>query len=282
MMTHDQDNSIEPDWSSFLGRSETAEQYLDPASLSRFLLALGEAPVAEAETVPFMAHWAYFLPAAANGDLGPDGHPRRGGFMPPVPLPRRMFAGGSTTLVEPLALGRPARCTTTILDIKQRTGRSGRLVFVDLERRFEQGGALCVIERQTIAYREQSAAVPPVEPRPGALSGAAKIWTPNEVALFRFSAVTFNAHRIHYDAAYARDEELYPGLVVHGPYTASMLCRLAAERSVRPLRSFSFSAVAPLFVNQPVALLASESGAGLDLTAVRQDGEVAMKATATY
>ena len=269
-------------WQGHVGRVAQTTQYLDATSLERFLAVLG-LPVGEAPaTVPEMAHWAYFLPMTADADIGPDGHLKRGGFMPPVTLPRRMFAGGATRFHRPLAVGAEATCATRIADVTHKAGRAGDLVFVGLERTVSQGGETCLVESQTIVYRDAGARVAPVERSdPAALE--APVWTPSPVHLFRFSAVTFNAHRIHYDAPYAREEEGYPGLVVHGPFTASMLCRLAMrEAAGRRMGEFSFRALAPLFADQPVRLRATPEGNTIKLVALRQDGKTAVSASATF
>lgn len=269
-------------WRSHVGRSETTAQHLDALTLRRFLAVLGEPADTDPDTVPEMAHWAYFLPLTANGDIGPDGHVRRGGFMPPVTLPRRMFAGGATRFLRPLTVGRDTECRTRIADVVHKAGRTGDLVFVELERTLSQAGEACLVENQTIVYREAGGSVAPVERTdPAALEEP--VWTPGPVHLFRFSAVTFNAHRIHYDEPYAKAGEGYPGLVVHGPLTASMLCRLAARAAGgRRMRAFSFRAAAPLFAGQPIRLRTENEGDATSLVAIRQDGQTAVTASATF
>ena len=268
-------------WRAYVGREETVSQYLDAVSLARFLAVLGESVDADTGTVPEMAHWAYFLPMTANDDIGPDGHVRRGGFMPPVTLPRRMFAGGSTSFHRPLRVADEATCRTRIADVTHKAGRSGDLVFVELERTFSQAGDTCAVEKQTIVYRDAGGSVAPVgRTDPAALEEP--VWTPGPVHLFRFSAVTFNAHRIHYDEPYAKAEEGYPGLVVHGPLTASMLCRLAARAAAgRRMSGFSFRAMAPLFADQPIRLRATREEEKVEAVALRQDGQIAVAASAT-
>ncbi len=269
------------EWSAYAGRSETTSQYLDETTLKRFLLVLGESG-ATGGSVPPMAHWAYFLPMTANEDIGPDGHLKRGGFMPPITLPRRMFAAGTTRFLHALSTGKEATCTTRIVDVAHKSGRSGDLVFVETERTIGQSGATCVIERQTIVFRDAGAAVPAVEDSDPAAKDE-PVWMPGPVDLFRFSAVTFNGHRIHYDEPYATTEEGYPGLVVHGPFTASMLCRLAARTAGGArMTEFSFRAAAPLFAGQPVRLRATAEGNIVDAAALRQDGQTAVTARATF
>lgn len=269
-------------WRGHVGRAETTSQRLDAITLKRFLCVLGEPAGADPETVPPMAHWAYFLPMTANEDIGEDGHVKRGGFMPPVALPRRMFAGGATRFLRPLAVGHDAECRTRIADVVHKVGRTGDLVFVELERTLSQAGEACLVENQTIVFRDAGAAVPAVEDSDPAARDES-VWTPGPVDLFRFSAVTFNGHRIHYDEPYATTEEGYPGLVVHGPFTASMLCWLAARTAGGArMTEFSFRAAAPLFAGQPVRLRATADGNTVDATALRQDGQTAVTARAIF
>ncbi len=272
------DGMIE-EYRSYIGSSQRAVQLMDAASLARFAVAAGCPADGHGATVPPMMHWAYFLPVVATHDLGEDGHYRRGGFMPPVSLPRRMFAGGRTEFLAPLDVGVEASCVTTIRDVAHRMGRSGELVFVEVERQIEQEARMRLIETQTIVYR-QAGSSSPVIPAPTPPTGV--VWQPNTVELFRFSAVTFNAHRIHYDQPYARNVEFYPDIVVHGPFTAMKLCVLACQGARHPMRSFSFSAQAPLFVGQPVRLRREEVDDGYDLFADRCDGVIAMKAKVTF
>jgi 3-methylfumaryl-CoA hydratase len=224
---------------------------------------------------PPLGHWAYFNDAVAPSQIGPDGHPKRGGFLPPVELPRRMFASATFQFAAPLTLSAPAELTQTIADIRERSGRTGALVLVDVERRLSQAGALKLTETQTIVYREAGEPTPPV-PETGA-GGEGELWSPNTVDLFRYSAATFNSHRIHYDRNYTQGEEGYPDLVVQGPLTAAKLCDLATRIAGARLTAFSFRALAPLFVSQPVRLRAGD-----DLNtvvAVRCDGQIAVAAT---
>jgi 3-methylfumaryl-CoA hydratase len=272
-------DSLIEGYRSYIGSSQRAVQLIDAASLARFAAAAGLPADETGASVPPMMHWAYFLPVVATHDLGEDGHYRRGGFMPPVSLPRRMFAGGRTEFLSTLKVGIVASCVTTIRDVTHRMGRSGELVFVEVERRIEQEARTCLIETQTIVYR-QAGGSPAVTPASTPLEG--NVWQPTTVELFRFSAVTFNAHRIHYDQSYARDIELYPDLIVHGPFAAIKLCLLAGQGEERYMRSFSFSAQAPLFVSQPVRLRKEEVDDGYDLFADRCDRAIAMKAKATF
>lgn len=267
-------------WRDYIGRSETLTQNLDAVTLHRFLAAVGEIVDADPKVVPEMAHWAYFLPVTAHEDLGPDGHAKRGGFLPPVTLPRRMFAGSSTRFLRPLLIGEDTTCKSRIVDVVHKTGSTGDLVFVVVERALSQRGEISLIERQTIVYRGAGGRVSAVERTdPDAL--AEPIWTPSPVQLFRFSAVTFNSHRIHYDETYATGEEGYPALVVQGPLVATMLRGMISRGAHgKSLHEFSFRVAAPLFVGQPVRLRTAAEGDEISAIAHRQDGLVAVTARA--
>jgi len=261
------------DLESWIGRTRSQTAILDPEIARRYAAAMGASLDVEAAFPP-LGHWAYFNDAVGPEQLGPDGHPRRGLFMPPVPLPRRMFAQASLRFEATLALGEVADLTSTITDIRRRSGRSGELILMDVARELTQSGQLKLTETQTIAYRDAGAPTPPV-PDTGA-GGAGELWAPTTVDLFRYSAATYNGHRIHYDQAYARHEEGYPDLVVHGPFTAAKLHELARRIAGAPLATFSFRAMAPIFVAQPVRLRADAEPN--TVIAVRRDGAVAMSA----
>lgn len=260
-------------WQEWIGRTETRTEIIEIESLRRYAAALGESLDVEA-VLPSLAHWACFLPVVSRDQLGPDGHPKRGGFLPPVTLPRRMFAAADIAFDAPMLPGREATRTSRIAGVTHKAGRSGELALVEIEHEIEQAGQARVRERQTIVYRDAGAPIPAVIPiERGDVSGAVT-WLPDTVDLFRFSAVTFNSHRIHYDAAYASGEEGYPGLVVHGPFTAARLFGLGA-RQAGAIRQFGFRALAPLFVDQPVTLVHGEDS----VSAIRCDGVTAMAAT---
>ena len=262
------------DLTDWIGRARTQSAVLDPEIAQRYAAAMGASLDVEA-TFPPLGHWAFFNDAATPANLGPDGHPRRGLFLPPVALPRRMFASATFRFEAPLELGARAELGSTIADIRRRSGRTGELVLVDVLRELTQAGRLKLTETQTIVYREAGEAMRAVADT-GA-GGEGELWIPNPVDLFRYSAATFNGHRIHYDQTYVREEEGYPDLVVHGPFTAARLFDLATRQAGAPLKAFSFRALAPLFVNQPIWLRA---GAEPDtVVAVRCDGASAMSAT---
>ncbi|MGF1466524.1 MAG: MaoC family dehydratase N-terminal domain-containing protein [Sandaracinaceae bacterium] len=272
-------------WDAWIGRTERIEDELAPAQARAAAATLdveGSSFDVGADLPPLW-QWFYFLKTAPQRRLGADGHPERGGFMPPVPLPRRMFAGARLRFHRPLRLGRTATRDGEIRDVTQKVGRSGSLAFVTVGYTYRQEGAVCLDEEQDIVYREPGAAVPAPAPAP---------WTPlapgewgREVRpdprlLFRFSALTFNAHRIHYDRPYAMQEEGYPGLVVHGPLTAVLLADLVRREAGRELVSFRFRGKAPLFDLAPFRLVGRPNGDAVELRAEGPDGTVALAASA--
>lgn len=245
---------------SWIGRTETVADTLDPwrARAAAAMLDRDHLDTGPGDALPPLWHWFYFLGTASQACLSEDGHPERGGFMPPIELPRRMFAGARMRFHGPLSLGLPAERHAEIRNIKLKTGRTGRLAFVTVAYRFVQDGKTCIEEEQDIVYREPGDPVPapkPVavpEPEPGTWQRTIQ---PDPRLLFRFSALTFNAHRIHYDRAYALDQEGYPGLVVHGPLNAMLLADLVHRNDKRPIVAFTFRGVAPLFDLAPFRLL---------------------------
>ncbi len=238
--------------------------------------------VQDGASLPPLWHWFYFLPRATQQTLGSDGHPERGGFMPPVPYPRRMFAGSRIRVHRALTIGRSARREGEIRDVVLKSGRSGALAFVTVGYRFLQDDVLCIEEEQDIVYREPGGPVP--APTPGAFAplpeGAwSRVVTPDPRLLFRFSALTFNAHRIHYDRDYAATVEGYPGLVVHGPLTAMLLVNLVRAQSARSVCAFSFRGLTPLFDLAPFRLVATASDSSIALVAEGPDGRAALQAS---
>jgi 3-methylfumaryl-CoA hydratase len=271
------DDAQVAEWRGWIGRSERSVETLHRECMRRYAAASGGDLDLEARQ-PSLGHWAYFLPTVSAAGIGPDGHPKRGGFLPPVTLPRRMFAAGSFVFEQPLLLDVEAELVATIRDVKHRSGKSGELVLIEVERVLNQQSAVRLTERQTIVYREAGAPTSAVEDAGLAPETGDEGWLPGPVDLFRYSAVTFNSHRIHYDLPYATGEEGYPGLVVHGPLTATRLHAYAARRLGRAPVRFEFRAVAPLFCGQAVLLRPGEIED--EIVAVRCDGTTAMIARA--
>ena len=258
-------------WQDAIGREAVARERLDPSALARYAHAVG---AADGASVP-LPHWAFFLSSVADGDIGPDGHPCRGGFLPAISLPRRMFAAASIVFECPLEIGMDAHMHQTIAAVMHKAGRSGDLLFVEIDHVLTQRDRARVRERRTYVYRglTDPAAMPdPIDPAP-----SGELWQPDPVNLFRFSAATFNSHRIHYDRPYATGVEGYPALVVHGPFTAARLAALAMREG--PLATFDFRASAPLFLGQPIYLRRID---GNRVQAQRCDGVEAMVATVSH
>jgi 3-methylfumaryl-CoA hydratase len=261
------------EWKGAVGRTEIRNEVLELESLRRYALAVGSNPVVE-KVQPPLAHWAFFLPQSEDGEIGADGHPKRGGFLPAISLPRRMFAAADIRFEAPLVLGGNAEMVSTIAEVNHKSGKSGDLVFVEVDRVISQGGVVRIRERQSYVYREMGDPAPMPVPAEAAPEG--ELWHPGPVNLFRFSAVTFNSHRIHYDLPYTQGEEGYPSLVVHGPFSAAKLAGLAGRMGA--LLRFNFRAQSPLFLGQSIYL---QQGEG-EVRAVRCDGATAITAKVEY
>jgi len=264
-------------------REETISEF--PAQAAAAMLDLDGAPMTQGNPLPPLWHWFYFLPQAPRSQIDHDGHPKRGGFFPPVTLPRRMFAGARTKFIQPLTIGEAAVREGEILAVTEKSGKAGKLVFVTVRYRIRQGDAVRIEEEQDIVYKEPGPRIPAPAPLPPLPAPPAGAWveeiTPDTVLLFRFSALTFNAHRIHYDRPYALEEEGYPGLVVHGPLTAVMLAGLTERHSPdQRIAAFTFQGRAPLFDLYPFRLIGRPEGDTVALEAQGPDGKITMQATA--
>lgn len=259
-------NATSEDYSEYVGRKESRSAFIDPDRVAALANTFDlPSPPVEGDDLPAGWHWIFFNPFVRRSELGSDGHPRKGGFLPDVGLPRRMWAGGRLSYLIPLAIGERAERVSEIMSVTPKSGKAGRLVFVTVRHRVMAGGDICVEEEQDIVYREPpqpSAAAPAPQSAPERAEWSETI-TPDPVLLFRYSALTSNGHRIHYDTPYARTEEGYPDLVVHGPLISSLLQGLARRaRPDRRLARFDFRAVSPLFVNRLFKIEGAKSEAG--------------------
>lgn len=270
------------DW---VGRSEVRTDLLH-VTPTRFMEAtLGqEHSLGDGNPLPPLWHWLYFLEARPLSELGRDGHPKKGGFLPPVELPRRMWAGGRLRFHAPLNLGEEAYKKSEIARISEKSGKSGRLVFVTVEHNVFQNETLALTEEQDIVYREDPKGIgqkPDYSIAPASATVSEEL-LPSEVMMFRYSALTFNGHRIHYDVDYARKVEGYEGLVFHGPLSATLLAGLARKTVGKPLAAFEFRALAPIAGMMPFFLEGDHDGTSMNLWVRRRDGVMAMKARADF
>jgi 3-methylfumaryl-CoA hydratase len=274
---------------AWIGREEEHDAVVLHSAVAAMSATLDLPQVPEVNTpLPPGWHWLFFNPCARRCALGVDGHPRRGDFLPPIDLPRRMWAGSRIRYLANLKVGASATRRSRILKVENKTGKSGSLSFLTVQHVISSEGAECISEEQDIVYREATpartgAAAPPPKPYDGVAKWSRAV-NPDTTLLFRYSALTFNGHRIHYDQAYARADEGYPDLVVHGPLTATLLQQFAIEQGGgRKLARFDFRGATPLFVGREFRLEGREADDGtLLLWARGPDGELAMSATAAF
>lgn len=273
---------------SWIGRAEQLADIVAASKVAALAATLDrDDPAPQAgDPLPPPWHWMLCLPAARQSALGPDGHPARGGFLPPVPLPRRMWAGGRLTFPQPLRVGEAVRRHSEVVSVEHKNGRSGDLVFVVVRHEYHGAAGRAVTEEHDIVYRGSPSAVLPA-PTPVA-APAACAWQrrvmADDVLLFRYSALTFNGHRIHYDRRYATVVEGYPGLVVHGPLLATLLLDLLRRNLPQAaVVAFEFKAVKPLFDIAPFSICGQPQGDGriVRLWASDTEGRLAMDAVAT-
>ena len=256
------------DLARYVGRTQTRTDIADRRRVQLLGATLDDngAPW-PGDLLPPLGHWLHFVPDAPAGELGDDGHPAptKGGFLPPSDLPRRMWAGSRIEFLAAVPLGDAITRRSTIAAVSPKQGKSGRLLFVTVVHDISAGdGPVAIHEEQDIVYREAATPDPqPSTPQPARLAptGAGLRILPDPVLLFRYSALTFNGHRIHYDADYVRNIEKYPGLVVQGPLIATLLLNhLLLARPRSQVSSFEFRALAPAFANQPLTLTVTEQG----------------------
>ena len=278
-------NNVAMNLRDWIGRSETVHDVVTPTPYAALSATLDREPLRPAPGTPLPAlwHWLYFLPLHRQSEIGPDGHARRGGFLPPVPLPRRMWAGSQFQFHRPPRVGDAMTRTSTIQSVEEKSGRSGELVFVKVRHVVRAQSEDCITEYHDIVYRDaaKSTDIAPAPKAAPAASAWEKKWVPDEVLLFRYSALTFNGHRIHYDRRYVTEVEGYPGLIVHGPLIATLFVDLLRwQMPQATLASFEFRAVRPLFDIHPFWVCGQPEGKEIHLWARVHEGWLAMDATA--
>jgi len=270
----------------WVGRSETRNDLIHVTAVNAMAATLHKQQILTAgDPLPLLWHWLFFWAVSPASGIGPDGHPKRGGFLPPVELPRRMWAGGRLKFDSDLPVASDAKRVSRIKAIDVKTGNTGRLAFVTVAHEIGAHGNISIYEEHDIVYRDN--------PQPGAAQAAPKAaptdasWsrliTPDPVLLFRYSALTFNGHRIHYDLSYTTDIEGYPGLIVHGPLIATMLMELLCSQVPQQrVREFRFRAVSPTFDIDTFTVNGKLSADGHEahLWAANARGELTMQATA--
>lgn len=279
------------DWSGWIGRERVQNDMLNPSLAARWLGAM-DRDMPNNGVMPEGIHFCLCTPEASTSRLGDDGHPSRddatSSFLPPIPLPRRMWAASEISFQSPIAIGARIMRTSRIASISEKEGNSGPLGFVEIEHVTMADDVAAIREIQTLVYRGSAAANAPLTPPQSKNTGfAADQWshvrtvTPNEVLLFRFSALTFNTHRIHYDAPYARNTERYRGLVVHGPLIATLLMGLIADTyGAGRIAQFNFRAISPALAGEPLHLCIGQKDDDLELGAFTSDGRQTMGASA--
>jgi 3-methylfumaryl-CoA hydratase len=290
---HDEDAAMsdaQPAWQDWIGRSEVLHDIAQPTPALALAATLDHepAPLEPGSPLPPLWHWLYFLPLRRQSEIGPDGHPRRGGFLPPVPLPRRMWAGSQFEFRGPVRVGDALRRSSTVVDVSAKSGRSGELVFVKVRHELHCNGApeAALVEFHDIVYRDaprEGEVPPPAQPAPAGADWQREL-VPDAVLLFRYSALTFNGHRIHYDRPYATGVEGYPGLVVHGPLIATLLMDLLRRQlPTAEVASFRFRALRPTFDGRPMRVSGAwqDEGRSVHLWAQDHEGWLTMDATAS-
>lgn len=267
----------------WIGRVEEREDVVTAAPLELFAGTLDLARDGAIEMVRPLWHWLYFLPSARLSEVGRDGHPKRGGFLPPVPLPRRMWAGSRLRFNHPLQAGERIQRQSVITDVARKEGTSGELVFVAIRHAISNPRGVAIVEDQTVVYRDVAPDGP--GPAPGKpvpyQAQFHRIVSPDPVLLFRYSALTFNSHRIHYDKPYAVHEEGYPDLVVHGPLCATLLIEeVQRQYPCKRIVSFEFKALSPLFANAEFRIGGCREGETVHVWTETPSGRLGMLAKA--
>ena len=280
-----QDQIDLPHLSTWIGREASVSDILTPELVRRFRSTFDLSPVQAdiGEKAPRLIHLCLGQPGSLTSELGADGHPRKGGFLPPVPLPRRMWASGSIVFHRDLHVGDTVRRVSRITNVTAKTGRTGPLCFISLEHTILVDDQESLVEAQTIVYRSADEGGQTKPAAPAEEGSRQRRMVPSAPLLFRYSAITFNGHRIHYDRGYATSVEHYPGLVVHGPLQATLLYNFASEiNDGIPASHFSFRSHTPLFDDDPFLLHAKQEKGRMSLWTARAGGPVGMAAEAKW
>jgi 3-methylfumaryl-CoA hydratase len=271
----------------WIGRSTEATDVVT-AQLVKGLRATLFQEIGEPRTgdaAPFTVHWCLAQPVFPMSMLGPDGHPTRGGFLPPVPLPRRMWAGGEIEFLQPLRVGDESTRTSRIADVQVKSGSTGTLCFVSVEHSISSPRGEAIRERQDIVYREMTSSAPAAgkAPPPPPKAQHRETHVSDPVLLFRYSALTFNGHRIHYDRDYVTKVEGYPGLIFHGPLQAALIIEMAAKlQGGKAPRKFTYRGLQPLFEGTEFSVNANSTAGGMELWTANAEGQPTMKGTAVW
>lgn len=266
-----------------IGRVERSDDLLVPSPIRRLAATLDHETLPwQREEVPPLGHWLYFLPDTRQSEIGDDGHAELGGMTPDFGLPRRMWAGSRLQFLRPLLTGRNATRVTRIAAIEEKHGRTGRMMFVTMAHEISDGDGLCLLEEQDLVYREAARAGAPVPPAPTAPewqdTDIRRTVTPDAVMLFRYSALTFNAHRIHYDADYTREVEHYPALIIHGPLVATMMVdHFTRALPAARISSFSFRALQPMFLGDSLTFHLREGDERSAIWVTKDDGTLTVR-----
>jgi 3-methylfumaryl-CoA hydratase len=274
------------DYEKWIGKEQTHHDGLTEIAARQFAATLGELAHLPEGQAPLGIHWCLGSPTDPRADLDVDGHPKRGGCIPPIPLPRRMWASSALEFFTPICVGDDIERVSRITEVSQKTGNAGPLVFLTIEHETYANQSLCVHERQSIVYLNPSngqLALPKSRTDLKNIDGwqMLETITPTPALLFRYSALTFNSHRIHYDADYARDVEAYPACVVHGPFMASYLLKLIQSHyAAHVVRKFQFRGKSPAYVDQALHFMVQQDDKILSLQVMNNDRDIIMQATA--
>ena len=270
---------------TWIGKTHIDEDEIS-ARHARLMAATVDFPepsrIREGSALPPLWHWIYFLEGLPPGELGRDGHPARGGFLPPVPLPNRMWAGGRVRFLNPVPIGSRVRKVSSILKVDHKVGRSGELVFVTVLHELKSlADELLVREEHDIVYKSTTGpTAPQVNVAEATPAPHSKSFTPTSTTLFRYSALTFNGHRIHYDLDYCRTTEGYSNLVIHGPLNATLLAGFAEEASGRRVREFNYRGLSPALLGETITFSAQIDHDRVQLAATLGSGVRSMEAEA--